>query len=1115
MRIENNSGLRVDLLPTGSIKSIEADPIRISMMPATAYSRNGANLFLRIYSDSIRFIPLFGPQSQSEFCVTNSGFFFKGVYHSLTYKGVFGLSETGTSWNVAVEVENTSNADVKVDVVYLQDVGLKQATTGLLNEYYASQYIERRIFDDARFGKVVVCRQNMKEPTGNPWIMIACSNGADSACTDGMVFYGKNYRATSIPDALNAESLSGEYAGESSLAAVQSKPVYLKVGQGETISFSALFMHNHSEASSEADLILLTGLFANFSEQIALPENTTWFKPESNLFNTSPFLLSETLSEAELKRFFEPEWRHIEKNGDSILSFFYGEHNHVVLKEKELLVDRPHGIILQANLNLTPHEGIVSTNPFISGVFNSHFTQGNTNFNVLLSVHSGQFNLSLETGQRIFVNIDGQYRLLGVPSAFEMGLSHCRWLYKHKNHVFEISTRASVTSPIVFTSFTVLSGEKVEAIITHDFDHFNGWQIKPGQGKEEFIATPFNGTMITSKFPDAKFRIKIQGDYDTLVSGNKELINPAGSLSDKLIFVVKLKQTSRFTFSFIGDLNASSKIQSNANLPETVFDNGYDSELFWNQLGTNIRLKGKNPDLAALGEILPWYGTNALIHYLTPYGLEQFSGAAWGTRDVSQGPIDLLLSLGKYHEARQVLRIIFSNQHPDGWWPQWWMFDSYAQIRAHEAHGDIGYWCVLALCNYIKTTGDFTILNEKLPYFYENETKGKAEPTPLSEHVERLIHTVINSFIPGFSFVPFGGGDWNDSLQPVSDDLAQRMISSWTVLMSYQAFFEYKTVCRAAGFAPLSDRLTEICNEIKSDFNNYLIAEGVVAGYGLVESKNRISLLLHPSDRVTGVKYSVLPMNRGIISNLFTPEQAAKHYKLINEHLTGPDGVRLMDRPLKYKGGIQEFFQRAESSTFFGREIGLMYNHEHIRYAETLAILGQAEEFIKALRQASPLDYNHLVANSAPRQSNCYYSSSDVVFKSRYEADELYGKVIAGEQTVRGGWRVYSSGPGIFIGLVVGKMLGFRMEYDQVIIDPVVPFAFNGFSAWLQFLDKHIEVRYTIAKNTYSPKSIRINGKGIDFTKQENIYRQGGAMIPKAMFLSALELKENLIEIEL
>ena len=56
-------------------------------------------------------------------------------------------------------------------------------------------------------------------------------------------------------------------------------------------------------------------------------------------------------------------------------------------------------------------------------------------------------------------------------------------------------------------------------------------------------------------------------------------------------------------------------------------------------------------------------------------------------------------------------------------------------------------------------------------------------------------------------------------------------------------------------------------------------------------------------------------MNRGIISGIFSKQQAMYHQKLIDEHLKGPDGARLMDRPLKYKGGIQTIFQRAESST--------------------------------------------------------------------------------------------------------------------------------------------------------------------------------------------------------
>ena len=53
--------------------------------------------------------------------------------------------------------------------------------------------------------------------------------------------------------------------------------------------------------------------------------------------------------------------------------------------------------------------------------------------------------------------------------------------------------------------------------------------------------------------------------------------------------------------------------------------------------------------------------------------------------------------------------------------------------------------------------------------------------------------------------MPFGGGDWNDSLQPVSKELAQRMISSWTVEMNYQAFKQYRKVYEMTGETEKAD----------------------------------------------------------------------------------------------------------------------------------------------------------------------------------------------------------------------------------------------------------------------------------------------------------------------
>lgn len=456
---------------------------------------------------------------------------------------------------------------------------------------------------------------------------------------------------------------------------------------------------------------------------------------------------------------------------------------------------------------------------------------------------------------------------------------------------------------------------------------------------------------------------------------------------------------------------------------------------------------------------------------------------------------------------------IFSHQNPDGGWPQWWMFDSYKHIRADEAHGDIQYWCIIALAQYVQITGDAGIMDENLPYFGDGELQN--ERTPLYEHLDRLVNMIVKSFIPGTSLVPFGGGDWNDSLQPVSEELAQRMISSWTVEMNYQAFKQLQQVYLLKGDQAKAREMENICSKIKADFNQHLLKDDVVAGYGLLDKDGSISVMLHPTDNTTGIQYSVLPMNRGIISGIFTPEQAENHQQLVEKHLKGPDGVRLMDRPLPYKGGIQKIFQRAESSTFFGREIGLMYVHEHIRYAESLAIMGKAGAFVKALRQAIPVDYRKVVSCGDIRQANCYYSSSDVVFKSRYEADQKYSDVLEGKMTVRGGWRVYSSGPGIYNGLVTTRMLGIRLNASTLIIDPVMPAGFDGTEASTSLWGHPVRLVYKTGKKGFGVETATLNGQPLTSQQEENPYREGGIIIDKQQFISLLTNEVNILNIEI
>ena len=94
--------------------------------------------------------------------------------------------------------------------------------------------------------------------------------------------------------------------------------------------------------------------------------------------------------------------------------------------------------------------------------------------------------------------------------------------------------------------------------------------------------------------------------------------------------------------------------------------------------------------MARLAEIVPWYTHNALVHYLSPRGLEQYSGGGWGTRDVCQGPVEVLLALGREQPIRDLLLRVMAAQNPDGDWPQWFMFfERERDIRAGDSHGDI------------------------------------------------------------------------------------------------------------------------------------------------------------------------------------------------------------------------------------------------------------------------------------------------------------------------------------------------------------------------------------------------------------------------------------------
>ena len=209
--------------------------------------------------------------------------------------------------------------------------------------------------------------------------------------------------------------------------------------------------------------------------------------------------------------------------------------------------------------------------------------------------------------------------------------------------------------------------------------------------------------------------------------------------------------------------------------------------------------------------------------------------------------------------------------------------------------------------------------------------------------------------IAGTRLAAYGHGDWNDSLQPADPSFRDRLCSAWTVTLHCQTLTTLAEALRRLGRDQQAERFEQEAAEVLADFQRLLMKDGTLAGYVHFGEAGGVQYLLHPDDRITGLSYSLLPMIHAILNGMFSREQASHHLRLIETHLLGPDGARLFDRPMEYRGGPQQLFQRAESSSFFGREIGLMYTHAHLRYAEALWHYGDADGFFRALCQAVPI----------------------------------------------------------------------------------------------------------------------------------------------------------------
>ena len=1027
-------------------------------------------------------------------------------------------------------------------------------------------------------------------------------------------------RATNLPEAAPAREQGDEVGVEGGADAGQSEAATPGVGAGGEAGAEGGTDAGQSEATTpgaggcvgpeagDGKSDPLTPTAPGTTASNAGEDGHGWAPVAATLFSAAPLLETLDLTVAEVTELFGRERREEERVDGRLLSFFADPHRHVVMKAKELGVLRPHAHILRTGQGLVPDEASLTSTVWMGGVFHSLTTQGHVSINRFLSTVHGYLGMLRGDGQRLFVEVAGDWRLLDVPSAFEMTPQECLWVYRTPDGTITVRSGAATERHELTLAVQVLSGPPVRLLLSHHLavNGDDGSEAVPArvlQDDQGVLVRPLPDTDLGRRFPEGGFHLaplpgtvleRVGGDEMLFTDGRSRgqpflclLTAPARSagllLTGSLIpetplaaaapgsapgtgvitgvpvpqapkepggsgifpdarpvpgsglpatrsdehgpepdvarpwpapVGVALSSSQRAT---PGNPGQAEPGQSDRQLRPETDDPGLpgrpEAARFWTDLTRRLRLHPPAASSQAgaatrFGEILPWFAHNALIHYLAPRGIEQYTGGGWGTRDICQGAVEMLSALGRFEPLRDLLIRVFKTQNPDGDWPQWFMFfDRERNIRPGDSHGDVVFWPLAALAEYLAASEDAALLDEIVPFFHP-EGDDRAEHARLWHHVERALAVIDARVVPGTRLAAYGHGDWNDSMQPFDPAMRERLCSAWTVTLHVQTFAALAAACRRLGQSDRAAGFAAAAAAVRDEFQRLLIVDGALAGYAYFQEGGRVDYLVHPLDRTTGLSYSLLPMIHAVINDLFTPQQAGRHLDLIREHLLGPDGARLFDRPMAYRGGAQKHFQRAETAAFFGREIGLMYTHAHLRYAEALAHYGDAEGFLLALSQAIPVGIRDRVPAATLRQANCYYSSSDAAFADRYQASAEYGRVKSGEVALDGGWRIYSSGAGIWIRLFLQGFLGVRRQKSVLIVDPVIPASLDGLRAEMELEGHSLEITYRIRAAGSGPLSLSLNDRDLAFTRGANPYRTGAAEV--SMRLVRERLREGL-----
>ena len=351
-------------------------------------------------------------------------------------------------------------------------------------------------------------------------------------------------------------------------------------------------------------------------------------------------------------------------------------------------------------------------------------------------------------------------------------------------------------------------------------------------------------------------------------------------------------------------------------------------------------------------------------------------------------------------------------------------------------HSDTTLWLPLAIISYLKETGRFDILEEKIPY-KDNET-----PVNVLEHLYNAINFTLNH-LTDRNLPLFGPGDWNDTLdylgrggkgESVWVALYLCYVLRLTVELSQRLNKEDKVKYYQEWYDKISHALNEYCWD----------------GEWYIRGTNDKGEKIGSASNEEG-KIFLNAQTWAVISGVANDERAVKCLNAAKKYLDTPKGPKILDPAYTIADKTVGLATRCVPGK---KENGAVFNHP-----VSWAILAECV----AKRPQNAYEYYRKSLPMNPVVSRDQYEVEPYVYAEYVTSTDhnTFGQASHSWLTGSSTWMLKD---------VTDYILGIRADYDGLIIDPCVP------ESWDQYTVKRVFRDVTLKINVVNESS---EGKGV------------------------------------